>query len=123
MVFTGSWSLPGFMFSPTHRGRETQAARMPQSVADEVKKQRTERTQESARSFSQRFLGKVMPVLWEKQSDGIWSGLTDNYIKVYTKSSQDLTNQLLPVKLVEVYGDGVWGLMMNGLKYILKEVQ
>jgi len=50
-----------------------------------------------------------MPVLWEKQSGGIWSGHTDNYIKVYTRSDEDLTNQLLPIKLVEVYGDGVWG--------------
>ncbi len=102
-----------FPYSPR---RETQAARMPQPVADEVKKQRTERmlalAQESARNFSQQFLGKVMPVLWEKQTDRVWSGLTDNYIKVYTKSSQDLTNQLLPVKLVEVDGDGVWGLML-----------
>jgi len=50
-----------------------------------------------------------MPVLWEKQTDGIWSGLTDNYIRVYTKSNRDLTNKLLPVKVVEVRGDGVWG--------------
>ena len=50
-----------------------------------------------------------MPVLWEKQSDGIWSGYTDNYIKVYTKSDKTLTNKLLPVRLVEVRGDGVWG--------------
>jgi len=113
-----------FPYSPR---QETQAARMPQPVADEVKKQRTERmlalAQESAQGFNQQFLCKVMPVLWEKQSDGIWSGLTDNYIKVYTKNSEDLTNQLLPVKLVEVYGDGVWGVMMNGLKYIPKGVR
>ena len=32
-----------------------------------------------------------------------------NYIKIYTKSSQDLTNALLPAKLVETYKDGVWG--------------
>jgi len=99
-----------FPYSPR---RETQAVQMPQPVADEVKKQRTERmlalAKESARNFNQQFLGQVMPVLWEKQSDGIWSGLTDNYIKVYTKSSQDLTNQLLTVKLVEVRGDGVGG--------------
>ncbi len=50
-----------------------------------------------------------MPVLWEKQTNGIWSGLTDNYIKVYTRSDKDLTNKLLPVKLVEVSGEGVWG--------------
>ena len=50
-----------------------------------------------------------MSVLWEQQSVGIWSGLTDNYIKVYTKANGDLTNQLLPIKLAEVWGDGVWG--------------
>jgi len=51
-----------------------------------------------------------MTVLWEKQSDGIWSGHTDNYIKVCTRSSNDLTNKLLPVKLVEVSQDGMWGI-------------
>jgi threonylcarbamoyladenosine tRNA methylthiotransferase MtaB len=99
-----------FPYSPR---QETQAARMPQQVDDKVKKQRIERmltlARESAQNFSQQFLGKVMPVLWEKQSDGIWSGLTDNYIKVYIKSSEDLPNKLLPVRLAEVYGDGVWG--------------
>jgi len=66
--------------------------------------------QESAENFRQRFLGKTMPVLWEKRSaDGIWSGHTDNYIKVHTRSDNDLTNKLLPVKVVEVRGDGVWG--------------
>ena len=64
--------------------------------------------EKSAKNFSQRFLGKTMPVLWEKRTDGFWSGLTDNYIKVYTKSDKDLTNKLLPVKLVEVREDGVW---------------
>ena len=65
--------------------------------------------EESAQNFRRRFLGKTMPVLWEKQTDGIWSGLTGNYIKVYTESSEDLTNQLLSVKLVEIRKDGVWG--------------
>jgi len=65
--------------------------------------------QESARSFSRSFLGRTVPVLFEQCSNGVWSGLTDNYIKVYTESSEDLTNKLLPVKLVEVRWDGVWG--------------
>jgi len=68
--------------------------------------------EESAQNFSQRFSGKTMPVLWEKQSsDDLWSGHTDNYIKVYTKSDKDLTNKLLPVRIVEVRGDGVWGVV------------
>ena len=64
---------------------------------------------ESAQNFNKRFLEKTMPVLWEKQVDGIWSGLTDNYIKVYTKSDKDLTNKLLPVKLTKISGGGMWG--------------
>jgi len=65
---------------------------------------------ESTKTFRQQFLGKTMMVLWEKQSgDGLWSGLTDNYVKLYTRSNKDLTNQLLPIRLVEITADGVWG--------------
>ncbi len=99
-----------FPYSPR---KGTEAARLPRQVRAQEKKQRSQTmlalARESARNFSQRFLGRVMLVLWEKQSDGIWSGHTDNYIKVYTRSNDDLTNKLLPLKLVEVYGDGVWG--------------
>ncbi len=99
-----------FPYSPR---QGTQAALMPEQVKDKIKKQRSQKllalAGESAQNFSRRFIDKTMPVLWEKQSDGLWSGLTDNYIKVYTKSSEDLTNKLLPTKLVEVRGDGVWG--------------
>ncbi len=89
---------------------------MPGKVSAAVKKQRSERmlalAEESANSFRQRFLGQTMPVLWEQQSKGgIWSGLTDNYIRVYAKSDDDLANQLLPAKLVRLYRDGVWGEM------------
>jgi len=101
-----------FPYSPR---QGTEAARMLHKVSDKVKKERGQKmlalAKESAQNFSQRFLGETMPVLWEKQSDNIWSGLTDNYIKVYTKSDKDLTNQLLPVKLVEIRWDGVWGVI------------
>ena len=91
----------------------TDAARLPNQIDARVKKERSQRmlklAEESARRFHQRFLGREMPVLFEQRSNGVWSGLTGNYIKVYTKSNDDLTNRLLPVKLVELYKDGVWG--------------
>jgi threonylcarbamoyladenosine tRNA methylthiotransferase MtaB len=81
----------------------TEAATMSNQVGDRVRRERSQRmlalARESARNFRRKFLGKTMPVLWEKQSDGVWSGLTDNYIRVYTRSDEDLTNRLLPVKL------------------------
>jgi len=101
-----------FTYSPR---KGTQANQMPEQVEDRIKKQRSQRmlalARESTQNFSRQFLGKTMPVLWEKQSDGLWSGLTDNYIRVYTRTNKDLTNKLLPVKLSKVSGDGVWGEM------------
>ncbi len=107
-----------FPYSPR---RETQAAQLPNQVEAQVKRERSQKmlalAEESAQSFRQRFLGKTMPVLWEQQSaDGVWSGLTDNYIKVYARSDEDLTNKLLPVKLVEVRRDGVWGEILRSGK-------
>lgn len=99
-----------FSFSPREG---TTAVQMPGQVKAKVKKQRSDKmlalAEESAKNFRMRFSGKTLLVLWEKQEKGIWSGLTDNYIRVYTESGDDLTNKLTPAKLVELRGDGVWG--------------
>jgi len=83
----------------------TQAALMPDQVGDKLKRERSRRmlalARTSVRKFRQKFLGKTLMVLWEKETCGVWSGLTDNYIRVFTKSNKDLTNQLLPVRLLE----------------------
>ena len=98
---------------PYSRRPGTEAAEMPGQVSDRVKRGRVQQmlalAEESASSFRQRFLGKTMPVLWEKKSGGVWSGYTGNYIKVYARSRRDLANQLMPVKLESIYKDGVWG--------------
>ncbi len=91
----------------------TQAARMPHQVEDRVKKERTQRmlalAQQSAQCFREKSLGRIMPVLWEREIEqGIWSGLTDNYLRIFAKSQGNLTNQLLPVRLV-AQNKGLWG--------------
>lgn len=82
----------------------TAATLFPGRVSERVIKERNQQmlalAQESARSFKQRLSGQTRPVLWERQdSQGVWSGLTDNYIPVQTRSSDDLTNRILPVKI------------------------
>jgi threonylcarbamoyladenosine tRNA methylthiotransferase MtaB len=83
----------------------TKAADTPRQVDDKIKRERSRRMlalgRACVRSFRKGFLGKTMLVLWEKETGGVWSGLTDNYIRAYTRSDDDLTNQLLPVELVE----------------------
>jgi threonylcarbamoyladenosine tRNA methylthiotransferase MtaB len=107
---TGFARIHVFPYSPREG---TQAAQMPDGVGDRVRRERSHRmlalARESAQNFRQGLLGKTMAVLWEKQADGVWAGLTDNYIKVYTKSGEDLANRLLPVRLTGIKGDGVWG--------------
>jgi len=103
-----------FPFSPRPG---TAAAEMPQPVTDAVKKDRSDRmlalAKESARNFQQGLLGKTADVLWEQKSANVWSGLTGNYIKVYARSSDELTNTVTPVKLLKLYRDGVWGEPIN----------
>jgi threonylcarbamoyladenosine tRNA methylthiotransferase MtaB len=99
-----------FSFSPR---LGTAAAAMPQQISDAIKKERSSQmltlSKESVKAFQQRFIGKNMDVLWEQRSRGVWSGLTGNYIKVYTRSSRALANLIAPVRLVKLYRDGVWG--------------
>ena len=102
-----------FPFSPRPG---TLAARMPQQIDERVKKERKQRMLELAQkcrhSFYEQFLGQVMSVLWEKETSldsGIYSGLTDNYIRVFIPSHKPLTNKIVSVKLVGFHNQGMWG--------------
>ncbi|MFC1913980.1 tRNA (N(6)-L-threonylcarbamoyladenosine(37)-C(2))-methylthiotransferase MtaB [Chloroflexota bacterium] len=99
-----------FPYSPRPR---TEAAQMPERVGEKVKRRRCQRmlalAEESSVKFMQEFEGMILPVLWEQKAGGLWSGLTCNYIRVYAKSNDDLTNKVLPTKLLEVWGKGMWG--------------
>lgn len=91
----------------------TAAAKMSGQVKAPVKKERSQQMMalaaESGQTFRQGFSGKVMTVLWEQKKGGLWSGLTDNYIKVYTKSGENLANRITKVKLEGLHKDGVMG--------------
>lgn len=91
----------------------TRAAEMPGQIEDHLKKERSAAmlalAEESRLKFQQRFSGRIQNVLFEQASEGLCSGVTGNYIKVYTKNWKDLTNQLLSAKLIEIYQDGMWG--------------
>lgn len=82
----------------------TEAAKMPGQVPEKMKKERSKKmlalAEESADTFKEQFSGELLDVLWEKQTDdGVWSGVTGNYIKVSTKSKKDLSNKLLTIQL------------------------
>jgi len=91
----------------------TEAAQMPGQVPEGLKRERVAAMSavaaDAARSFAQRFVGREMLVLWENCRDGVWRGLTDNYLRVNTKSSANLHNQMLLTELTNLTPAGLWG--------------
>lgn len=60
-------------------------------------------------AYRRGLLGEVRNVLWETaraQDDGqrVWRGLTDNYVRVNVATGQDLTNRIMPARLIAVSG-------------------
>jgi len=98
---------------PYSRRQGTTAAAMPGQVAAPVKNARRRKMLALARasreSFNRKFLGETMDVLWEQTEDGRWSGLTDNYLRVYASSREHLRNRITPAKLIDIHKDGVRG--------------
>ena len=90
----------------------TAAADMPGQVPDTVRRLRNQYlgviARESAESYHRGFTGITVDVLWEQQSRGAWSGHTGNYITVYTRSDEDLSNTITSVRLMKLYRDGMW---------------
>ncbi len=99
----------------------TLAATMPDQVADRAKKERCEQLRQLSDKLSQkwrmRFIGEIRPVLWESRENSadneVWSGLSDNYIRVYATSPHLSRNQISPVRLLGLAGqaeaEGMWG--------------
>ena len=61
--------------------------------------------------FQQRFLGRELSVLFEQEVDGVWSGLTDNYLRVDVRASGHLKNTVHTVIATGVMSDRVLGLL------------
>ncbi|HJX68738.1 MAG TPA: radical SAM protein, partial [Dehalococcoidia bacterium] len=94
----------------------TLASGMPDQVNDRLKKERSlqvlDLAQRSLHKFCQRFLGQRITVLWENEvtpGSGIYSGLSHNYIRIFTQSSEPLTNQFRLVRPVRLHKQGLWG--------------
>jgi threonylcarbamoyladenosine tRNA methylthiotransferase MtaB len=93
----------------------TSAAYLDAQVAVDQKKERTGEMLELAatavREFRSGALGQTRPVLWEpakgKDSGGVWSGLTDTYLRVRTQSSRDLSNVITDARLTGLDDDWV----------------
>jgi threonylcarbamoyladenosine tRNA methylthiotransferase MtaB len=100
----------------------TAAARMPDQVPVQERKERNayvrEAFSEGTLAYQSRFLGQVLPVLWESATglgpEG-WqlSGLTDNYLRVNALAPRQLWNHITPVYLTSIRGEALSGRIHN----------
>ena len=97
---------------PYSRREGTPAAKMPGQHPNAVKEARSAAASEVAAEleadFEEAMVGQTVPVLFEQVEHGLFTGHAPNYIKVYA-DGENLQNQILPVRITEVYRDGVRG--------------
>ena len=104
-----------FPFSPRPG---TPAARLPDQVPVPVRRERARRMREVgerlAETFQQRFVGRKMEVLWERRrDDGLWYGLTDNYLRVVTLFGSGLTGRITDTRLAALCRDMFIGVVVE----------
>ena len=101
-----------FRYSPRPR---THAEQLPDDVPPDEKVCRHKELQavvdETNAAFTARYLGQTLPVLVEGRegAGGLVGGHTTNYIKVVFPAPRELTNQIVPVRLVSVTEEGARG--------------
>ena len=113
--FARSMEFAGTHIFPYSSRPGTSAAYLGDKVGPQQIKERVGELLSLAHRQAQKYrsglVGTTRPVLWESQPTAgeayIYRGLTDNYIKVHTKSSQNLTNQITDGLLLAVQGDGM----------------
>lgn len=98
-----------FKFSPR---KGTKAASMPAQVDGNIKEQRSKKLIELNENleieFMSKFIGKTLPVLYEKSynnDDSNFEGYTHNYIKVVTNTDNNPKGLILNTKLVKINKD------------------
>lgn len=97
-----------FRYSPREG---TAAAMMEGQINPQIKNERMDRMEEAATEavscFLEKCAGSRRTVLFEETENGMMTGYTDNYIKVYVPGNE--TNCFREVTLLEIYKDGMKG--------------
>ncbi|HZA23987.1 MAG TPA: radical SAM protein, partial [Dehalococcoidia bacterium] len=115
-AFVRSMSFSDMHIFPYSQRPGTSAAYFKNQVPAPVKKERVAEMLALARQgfleFRHRQLGTARAVLWEssREQDGVtvWSGLTDNYIRVYTEEERISKGTITKSRLSSVEGDWVY---------------
>jgi threonylcarbamoyladenosine tRNA methylthiotransferase MtaB len=102
---------------PYSRRPGTAAATMPGQVEAATIRERAARMRlvvsAAAERYASGFVGRVMPVLWERRRGDTWSGLTSNYLKVRVRHGGDLHNRITDARIERVGDAGLDALVLD----------
>ncbi len=91
----------------------TRSYKMTPKVAPEVKKNRRnvliEQGDRQKFTYYRSFIGRTMEVLFEQPYNGLWQGLTDNYMRVAAAAEEPLKNEFRTVQMKDVENDRIVG--------------
>ena len=96
---------------------DANVATMENQVDPSTKHDRSEKllqlNEENFNKFGQKMLDKEFNVLFEqKVGDNKYEGLTENYVKVIVESDNDISEQILKVKIKDVKNEFLEGLLV-----------
>ncbi len=78
--------------------------KVPQDIIDERSRLLRDLSNRKRRMFFEANIGAAHHVLFEQKKNGMWTGLTDSYIRVKVESELELKNEFLPVVLQAIDG-------------------
>lgn len=108
-----SFEFSGIHVFPYSPRRGTPAAEYPAQVSEETKKYRVQKLQgladQLAQNYRDQFIEKELEVLWEEpDSEGIISGWSSEYIRVYKEVGNEKYGNISKVVGTKRYKDGIW---------------
>ncbi|MGN0989072.1 MAG: tRNA (N(6)-L-threonylcarbamoyladenosine(37)-C(2))-methylthiotransferase MtaB [Eubacteriales bacterium] len=100
---------------PFSERKGTAAANMDGKIDKAVKAERVAElsavSQNSAKAFMSRYVGRTVPVLFERERNGWCGGFTPNYIDVRVVGALGLTNTVRDVQITEIFEDFAVGVL------------
>ena len=89
-----------FKYSPREG---TLAAKMTNQIDGNIKEERSQKlielSNKNEREYNEKYIGKSVEVLFEEEKDGLWSGYTKNYVRVFVESDENLENRLKKIEI------------------------
>ena len=100
-----------FKYSPR---AGTIAAKMTNQIDGNIKEERSQKlielSNKNEKEYNEKYIGKEVEVLFEEKKNGLWSGYTKNYIKVYGESEENLENKIINVVPLEPKEQNLFGI-------------